>query len=715
MNQFTSDLRNIEEVYKNEYESIDKGKNYFIPIYQRDFTWTFKDIEKLIKDINEALDNKNDNVYQQYFIGGIVLSRDSILGTSRSTKSLEVIDGQQRLTSIAIILASLFQQLSFTGREFGPKQNFVEKLIERIKPLIKYQKSNSTTFEVEDMYRIERSDELTDIYQLIVNSLLESYVKSILKLKENITDPKESHKYKYKSKLIDIVHKVNKIFADYDNDKLLNFTLQLLENTFIVATKTIDIDTGFLVFEKLNDNGKQLEPNDLLKNFLFSEAKRDEYEEIDREWQAFIGELNSVNNNMTPKEFLEQYLISQGKQFSKRNDKLFTILKDQIFKKHSMTSSSMLNDLKRTAIEYSELKKNPIVFKYLSLLNFKLGYLIFLSIYKKTSKNKYEENINNILIQVLRLGFVYIITDYSKLLSKKVPEICEKMNSFDSDNISDILNKLKEIIDDNVKYLNDEFEETISRSNLFSRRQNLTKFLLNVLNFHICGQKFNEESKNIYLTRVLPLPDKFENFDFNQFQDIDIDNIKNVANQIGNLTLTKYMENDSFESYNFDQRKLELSDNAKFFILKDEIIITDFISWGMQTIEKRTRDFTKKAISIFVNGDFDTSFFQTTYFHIELAKNKNAVMVPIDNKQYKVLKGSICNDSEVEYEWSHGNLKDELMNSKIIIKNNDYLTFNQDYIFSSPSAAASIVTARQSPGPIEWKNIHGITFKDAEL
>lgn len=712
MNQFSSTLRTVEEVYKNEYDNLDSGKNYFIPIYQRDFTWTYFEVNKLIKDLNDVLDQKKDNTFKQYFIGGIVLCRDSILGEERTKKSLEVIDGQQRLTTITIILACLYQQFCYTDRDFDNKTVFIKKLIERLKPLIKYEKANNQTYEVETMYRIDRSDDLIEIYQDLVDSLLSNKIPAmnIYKKQINLTDYTESKNYK--ESFIKLVFDVNNEFKNYNNDKLLNFTLQLLENTFIVVTKTIDIDTGFLVFEKLNDNGIRLKPNDLLKNFLFSEAKRDEYPIIDKEWESFLSEIDSVNGKMSPKEFLEHYLISQGKQIVDKEHRLFRTLKEEVYIVNKMTSISMLKDLKRTAIEYSSLKNNVVISKYLSLIGFKLGYLIFLSIFKKVVSIKYEESLYDILIQVLRIGFVFIITNYSKLLSNKIPILCKKIYEYNSENINEILFELKRLIDIEILDIKDEFEQTISSSNFYTRRQNLTKFLLNIINYDKDGEIFNETNKNINLIRILPLPEVLENFDLSQFNGITIDNIKNISNQIGNLTVVKYDTEDEFEVFNFEKRKEQILENNKYFIIKPKILEQNIVTWDLNIIEKRNIEILKRIVSIFIEDKFDRSFFKSNYFYLDESKDKNAVMEVLEKDKFKILKGSTCSKKDVEYDWSYSNIRENLINTNILKDEGNYLVFSEDYTFNSTSAAASIVKARQSKGPVDWKDAHGLSFKE---
>jgi hypothetical protein len=59
-------------------------------------------------------------------------------------------------------------------------------------------------------------------------------------------------------------------------------------------------------------------------------------------------------------------------------------------------------------------------------------------------------------------------------------------------------------------------------------------------------------------------------------------------------------------------------------------------------------------------------------------------------------------------------LRDELIDNEIIIKNGDSLALASDYLFSSPSTAASVIMGRSANGLIEWKNLNGIGLKSVE-
>lgn len=73
-----------------------------------------------------------------------------------------------------------------------------------------------------------------------------------------------------------------------------------------------------------------------------------------------------------------------------------------------------------------------------------------------------------------------------------------------------------------------------------------------------------------------------------------------------------------------------------------------------------------------------------------------------NQNSYKVKKGSRCNIDHHET-WSYTKLKENLINDKILKKEEDYYIFEKDYCFESPSAAASIILGKQSPGPLDWK------------
>lgn len=82
--------------------STDKRRFYDIPKYQREYTWGRKEISMLFNDILE-----NDN---GYFLGSIICVDQSI-GGMQTDVHLQLIDGQQRLTSLSLLLLAIYSKL----------------------------------------------------------------------------------------------------------------------------------------------------------------------------------------------------------------------------------------------------------------------------------------------------------------------------------------------------------------------------------------------------------------------------------------------------------------------------------------------------------------------------------------------------------------------------------------------------------------------------
>ena len=99
--------------------SIFKGNHFTIPKYQRKYSWTEDETIALWNDINESID-KNMN----HFVGTLCFKENKSVGLSTDTE-YEVIDGQQRLTTIFILLSVLIENLSDTNIKKEQEKAFI--------------------------------------------------------------------------------------------------------------------------------------------------------------------------------------------------------------------------------------------------------------------------------------------------------------------------------------------------------------------------------------------------------------------------------------------------------------------------------------------------------------------------------------------------------------------------------------------------------------
>ena len=593
---FNADLVTIRSLFTNEYNANDRDKNYYIPLYQREYNWEKKHILKLFEDIYKL--SEQNKMFQPYFLGGIVFSRQSMEGEERSSISLEVIDGQQRLTTLSILIALIIQSLKFEGRKFKGKEDFIKDLTEK---LISYviTKRFDKDYKVSTVLKVERSDQLQETYEAVIFNLINKKIKYM--------------EYNYlegdNKRFFNNVKALHKLIKDLDENDLIHFTLQLLDHTEMVVTKTDSFETGYLVFEKLNDSGKGLSAHDLLKNYLFSiRKKEDDTIEIKNRWEELIEIIDSIEPKLTPKDFLEFYLIITGNEYksSTTTTDIFAGYKDY-FKQNKLDNISVLDNMIKVANKLTLLKRDDYAGNILNEIGFKLGFLVFLSFYNRYSNefDSFEKKIFNLLF---RLGYILLITNDLKNIKKIVTNISRNISREEDSDANITYSRIKENIENIILEKKDDFENSLSVENRF-KREHFTIILFNLINIESDLPKLSTE---IVLERIMPEDIKNSNYDF---EGINNDNLNKYSNMLGNLIL--YDTNERNLPSDFEERKKLICINSENIINGifanttkskfDELNQYNlYTKWDKENITKRTNCLTKIAIDFFIYNKMNT-------------------------------------------------------------------------------------------------------------
>ena len=109
-----SDLVTELHIVGDDNNIFDTNMEYIIPLYQRAYAWEDKQLVQLIEDINDVADDAN------YYIGALIVSRQG--------NKFEVVDGQQRLTSLYLLLNCLGYEVcksQYKNAGFGQNKNVV--------------------------------------------------------------------------------------------------------------------------------------------------------------------------------------------------------------------------------------------------------------------------------------------------------------------------------------------------------------------------------------------------------------------------------------------------------------------------------------------------------------------------------------------------------------------------------------------------------------
>lgn len=205
-----------------------------IPFFQRSYVWT----EENWQDLLDELSNEEKS---QNFLGAIILKQlPSVTGKS---KQLEVIDGQQRLTTLSILLKALLD--SFPDEI---KENFKNNVLD----ILKYKKDYTVK---ESEIRIKHSHIDKDAYENVINGSLH-----INDINENSHRILQCYKYF-----------IEKLSNNYDKTKLLNKLLDT-ENKMLVVIDLDEKDDEQSIFDTLNTAGVRLTIAEIVKNSLFKRA-----------------------------------------------------------------------------------------------------------------------------------------------------------------------------------------------------------------------------------------------------------------------------------------------------------------------------------------------------------------------------------------------------------------------------------------------------------
>lgn len=282
-------------VYTNSLQDVlDNGNQFSIPFNQRPWAWNNERLFALWTDIKETRDNfynsqevensivwehkPHTNAIDPHFFGALVFVE---VDDEDNKKRLEVVDGQQRLTSLTMVAAVL-------------KEIWVELLASATNPQQKKRAINgisqiSSWIEVDENPIILADEQYRALYQaLIVESTNQQDRDNLIKeLPDSEKDTKE-HQHLIKS--FNYLHSL--ILEDCKNmswdtrDSFLKSILETISSRFIVIVSYIMKESfSYKVFSTLNAKGQKLTATDNIKSELFNLTKSQFHPTVSVEWR----------------------------------------------------------------------------------------------------------------------------------------------------------------------------------------------------------------------------------------------------------------------------------------------------------------------------------------------------------------------------------------------------------------------------------------------
>ncbi|MEH2410213.1 DUF262 domain-containing protein [Nostoc sp.] len=302
---------------------IEGAKQYVVPLFQRAYSWKKSEWQALWNDLVElcAMDNP-----RPHFMGSIVTMPTTSVPEGVSKYLL--IDGQQRLTTVFILLSALRDRA---------KQS-VEELAAEIHNTILVNPYNKDL----DYYKLQPTQIDREVFYRIINSQLQSDGSGI------------SECYSF------FENKIRQSGLEFQKIKKV-----LCSNFSLVSVVLSTDDDPYLVFESLNAKGRPLSQADLIRNYFFMKIHTDSQESVYIQYWQPMQEL--LGENLT--EFIRHYLTKSGVDV--KQSEIYFEIKERINKSDALT---YLKDLHVFAEYYVRLlnperEKKDKVRKYFNRLN----------------------------------------------------------------------------------------------------------------------------------------------------------------------------------------------------------------------------------------------------------------------------------------------------------------------------------------------------------
>lgn len=283
----------IEAKDRTIRDVLDKAK-YTVDYYQREYSWQQKHIEQLVTDLTTAFLNEYESRhertevenYNSYYLGPFVLSEK---GGKRS-----IIDGQQRLTSLTLILIFL----NHLQKDYGVN--------EAIEGMIFSEKFGKKSFNIDVP---ERTTGLQALFETGEYNVPDDADASTVNMVERYNDIIEAF-----PKEIDA--QVLPFFIDWFKERVV-----------LVEILAYSDDNAYTIFETMNDRGLNLTPTEMLKGYLLSRFKDNALRKSTNDfWKKAIIRLQGIDKEEDQK-FIQAFLrakyavtIRQGKAGSKNED-----------------------------------------------------------------------------------------------------------------------------------------------------------------------------------------------------------------------------------------------------------------------------------------------------------------------------------------------------------------------------------------------------------
>ena len=535
---------------------MSNGFHYEVPKYQRDYSWDKEQWSDLWYDLMQMIDEKDS-----HYMGYLVLQ-------TADDKNFKIIDGQQRITTICILILAIINYLK-TIQCPEAEKNINEQ---RANTLLTTYIGNIDMITLTSVNKLVLNRNNDHFYKTYLSSLQEAPKRGLNaseRLMKNAFDTFSSYlKEKYRTA-----------------EELVSFVETIVNNLFFTVITVTDELNAFKVFETLNARGVQLSSSDLLKNYLFSVANEQHQTKLD-ELEELWTEVSDILRETQVSDFLRVYWNSNHKTI--RKNQLYKTIRDEI--KTPEQSFALLRDMRKKADIYMALKSSEDELwrnsknirenlELLKLFNVTQPLSLLISAYSNLSIRDFDLLLSKIVIISFRYNIICGKNpNEQEVLYNKLALDIEVNKTY---NINDLVNS-------NIYVKDAEFEQTFAYKEFVynSRNNQIAKYILCKLEKFESGLTVDRD--DITLEHVLP-----DNPDESWVWEDS--NIQQYRYRLGNMTLLEKGKNNDLGNVPYSVKKDVYSKSS---IPSTKNIGDTLNDWTESIITNRQQKMSKMAKGI---------------------------------------------------------------------------------------------------------------------
>ena len=317
---------------------------FLIPMFQRGYAWKEEQTKSLLEDLEAFVDSDDCKNGEPYILGQIIVSpSEEEFKTLGYLSSL--IDGQQRVTTLLLLFSALRKVLKDRS-DNKPAEDWANELFQ-LSQLISFNREPNRPRAPRLYSPYENS---SDALQAIVLML----------------PPSSDAENEGVQNLIDAYSRFVEYFEEnhlnMDELELRTYIDVIINSVFVTKLTLEDPRMALTIFEKINHRGLGLDDADLLKNMLFVNSDRNEFDELSKSWEKIRKELKKINQTrLSNMNFLLRALaLRSGTAVSA--SKLFEYWQKLIVKDKSIKPRELTELMSHEVKNLSMISKNRTPF-----------------------------------------------------------------------------------------------------------------------------------------------------------------------------------------------------------------------------------------------------------------------------------------------------------------------------------------------------------------